>query len=114
MTVKIFDSDSNNVIGSENLSAIENGQDVITGTTTLDASKFELWWPSGMGSQKLYNVTVDLLTTDDKTIASVNKRMGFRTIVLNMEPISDEDLAKGITNGSNCRYIQPHGPVNCC
>lgn len=92
------------VVSSGELSDIENGRDVITGITTLARNDFELWWPSGLGPQKLYDVEVDVVWRG-KTIASVDKRMGFRTIVVNMEPISQEQLAQGIMDGANCEYM---------
>jgi beta-mannosidase len=110
MKYTIVDSDSHHQVSSGSFSDITNGGDVITGCTTLDASKYELWWPSGLGAQKLYNMSVEVISKG-KTIASVNKRMGFRTIVLNMEPISDIELSQGIINGSNCK-IRPHDPLH--
>lgn len=105
MRYTIVDSESRQVVSKGDFGEVENGGDVVTGVTSLDASKYELWWPNGLGSQKLYNMTVDVVS-DGKTIASVNKRMGFRTIVLNTEPISEEQLALGIINGSNCKLLQ--------
>lgn len=102
MRYTIIDSDSQDQVSSGNFSNVSNGGDVVTGITTLDASQYELWWPNGLGAQKLYNMSVEV-TFEGKTIASVNKRMGFRTIVLNMEPISDLELSQGIINGSNCK-----------
>lgn len=106
MRYTIIDSDSRQVVSKGDFGRVENGGDVVTGVTTLEASQYALWWPNGLGPQKLYNLTVDVVS-DGKRIASVNKRMGFRTIVLNTEPISEEQLALGIINGSNCkrRYL---------
>ncbi|PNP42354.1 hypothetical protein TGAMA5MH_06036 [Trichoderma gamsii] len=99
----IVDLDTQKQVSSGNLSNIENGGDVITGIATLDASEYELWWPNGLGAQKLYNVSVEIISSQ-KNIAAVTKRMGFRTIVLNMEPISDLQLSQGIINGSNFHF----------
>lgn len=111
MSCQIFDMDSNEQISSDNLSNIHNIGNTITGIATLDASKYELWWPNGLGAQKLYNIRVEIVS-DGKTIATVEKRMGFRTIVLNMEPISQEQLSQGIINGSNCRFFSENSVRN--
>ena len=102
MKYTVFDPEAGHQISSGSMSDVKNGGDVVTGIATLDASDYELWWPNGLGAQKLYNVIVDIVQ-GGKTIASVDKRMGFRTIVLNMEPISDLQISQGITNGSNCK-----------
>ena len=91
-------------VDSGYLGKVNNSQTVITGATNLDASKFDLWWPAGMGNQTLYNVTVEI-EVKNKTVASVVKRTGFRTIVLNMEPINNKQLAQGIAPGNNCKHI---------
>lgn len=100
----IVDLDTKKQVSNGSFSNIVNGGDVITGIATLNASEYELWWPNGLGAQKLYNMTVEIISKR-KTIASVSKRMGFRTIVLNMEPISDLELSQGIINGSNCKSL---------
>jgi beta-mannosidase len=102
MTYKIFDTDGNEQVSSDDLSNNHNIGNTITGIATLDASKYDLWWPNGLGAQKLYNIHVEIIS-GGKTIAKVEKRMGFRTIVLNMEPITEQQLSQGIINGSNCR-----------
>lgn len=89
-------------ISTGHLTNITNAGDVITGSATLDAEKYKLWWPAGMGAQNLYNITVDVVK-QNKALASVTKRTGFRTIVLNMGEITDEQLAQGIAPGNNCR-----------
>lgn len=115
MRYTILDPDAGDrVINSGELSDIENGGDVITSITTLDRDDFEQWWPSGLGPQKLDDVEVEVVWRD-KTIASVDKRMGFRTIVVNMEPISQEQLAQGFMDGANCEYMYPPQsfPLHC-
>ncbi|KAJ5618756.1 glycoside hydrolase family 2 protein [Penicillium lagena] len=93
MRYTIVDSDSHRRVSNGRFGQLENGGDVITGIAALKESDYELWWPNGLGPQKLYNMEVEVVF-GGRTIASVNKRMGFRTIVLNMEPISDLQLSQ--------------------
>lgn len=86
-----------------NVSVSDSG-DVVTGTTILDSEQYKLWWPVGLGEQNLYNISVGVLY-GDATIATVKKRMGFRTIVLNLGEITEEQRALGIAPGNNCMCL---------
>lgn len=108
MKYTVVDLDSGEIVSTGDFGTLENRNDVLTGVTTLDASQYQLWWPNGLGPQKFHNITTDLLLDKRSVIASVTKRMGFRTIVLNTEPISEAQLSLGIMNGSNCEI---HGIV---
>jgi beta-mannosidase len=76
----------------------------ITGSTIVPSDAVELWWPSGLGSQTLYYLTVDIVSKDDAPLATVVKRTGFRTIVLNEFPITQAQLDRGIAPGNNWHF----------
>ena len=92
------------VVAKGDISDVKITDDTISGAAVLDPSLFELWWPRGMGPQNLYNVTVDVISKKGRTLASTNKRTGFRTIVLNQGEITPEQIAQGIAPGSNWHF----------
>lgn len=104
MRYTILDMVTNATMDSGELTNVTNRGDVITGTTVLGGQKFKLWWPSGLGEQNLYYIAVEVLSSSGSVLASVTKRTGFRTIVLNMGVITDEQLAQGVAPGNNCKY----------
>lgn len=78
----IANSATNQTVSSGSLANLTSSNSTITGSVVLDPSLYELWWPYSMGPQNLYNLTVSLLDSSGKLLASVNKRTGFRTIVI--------------------------------
>ena len=102
MRYTIVDSTTKQIISTGNLTNITNAEDVITGSAVLRGDDYQLWWPHGLGNQHLYNITIDVVSKSGETITAVNKRTGFRTIVLNMGNITDEQLGQGIAPGNNC------------
>ncbi|KAI6083436.1 glycoside hydrolase family 2 protein [Hypoxylon rubiginosum] len=101
---KIVNLETNMEAGSGSLVNITNHGDVITGSAVLQADDYKLWWPTGLGPQSLYNITIDVVSESGDVITSVTKRTGFRTIVLNMNPVSDEEIAQGIAPGNHWHF----------
>ncbi|MGH7951636.1 MAG: glycoside hydrolase family 2 protein, partial [Limisphaerales bacterium] len=50
------------------------------GRGELEIKNPKLWWPNGMGEQPLYEVHVELLDANHKTIDSTSKRIGLREL----------------------------------
>ncbi|KAF2018760.1 glycoside hydrolase family 2 protein [Aaosphaeria arxii CBS 175.79] len=76
----------------------------INGSASVSKDAVELWWPVGLGPQKLYNMTINIIDSQESQLATVIKRVGFRTIVLNELPISREQLSLGIAPGNNWHF----------
>jgi beta-mannosidase len=95
---------SNNVALSGKLTNVTFSSSTITGSIIIPSDAVELWWPTGLGPQTLYNLTLDIIGSGDATIATVTKQTGFRTIVLNELPISQAQLDQGIAPGNNWHF----------
>lgn len=107
MQLSLTDSSGRQVL-QRPLSGVYSSTETITGSTTIDPASIQQWWPNGMGAQTLYTAKVDIITSSGRfgqsTIGSVERRVGFRTIVLNLDPITDEQLAQGVAPGSNWHF----------
>ncbi|KAF2765513.1 glycoside hydrolase [Teratosphaeria nubilosa] len=98
----------NITVSTGSLSDVNVTDAMVTGSTVISADIVDLWWPSQLGPQTLYYLTIDVVpatsSSSSKSVASVTKRVGFRTIVLNETPISDAQLAQGIAPGNNWHF----------
>ncbi|KAI5286655.1 hypothetical protein KEM54_006612 [Ascosphaera aggregata] len=101
--IKDFNNTSS-PIASGFLKHVTRRNATITGDITVDPLLPKLWWPSGMGERNLYQVTVKIIDKDCRTLASVTRRSGFRTIFLNQTPITQDQLRLGIAPGANWHF----------
>ncbi|KZZ90328.1 beta-mannosidase [Ascosphaera apis ARSEF 7405] len=104
LTLEIKESETSSPIVSAPLNHINRKNATITGDISIDHNLPNLWWPSGLGEQNLYYITVKVVDSNKKTVASVTKRSGFRTILLNQTPITNEQLEQGIAPGANWHF----------
>ncbi|KAL7784308.1 glycoside hydrolase family 2 protein [Trichoderma ceciliae] len=102
MHLKIVDS-KGKTLKEANLAGITQSNGTITGNTVI-SNKVDLWWPSGYGEQPLYTATVSLISSAFSKPATVTKRVGFRTIVLNLNAITAADKAKGVAPGASWKF----------
>jgi beta-mannosidase len=103
MNLKLTDSSGRTVLNAP-LEGVYNNNETVTGSTIIQSSCVQLWWPNGMGDQILYNATITVQDASGQTVATVERRVGFRTIVLNLTPISQEQLSLGIAPGANWHF----------
>jgi beta-mannosidase len=102
LNIQIMDI-NNSTVASGSLQNITSSGSTITGSIAVDGEACQLWWPHGLGPQNLYYFKISIVE-GSQTLTSVTKRSGFRTIVLNMTPISDAQLAQGIAPGNNWHF----------
>lgn len=94
----------NATVFSDSLNNLNCTNGSVTGSTSLANGSVDLWWPSQLGPQNLYYMTIDVVGSNNSSLASVTKRVGFRTIVLNEFPISQAQLDQGIAPGNNWHF----------
>ncbi|KAE8554084.1 hypothetical protein EYB25_002622 [Talaromyces marneffei] len=104
LTVEIKDAQNQTTIASGSLTNVTTSGNSISGITTVGADVPKLWWPTSMGDQNLYYITINVVNNNGKTLATITKRTGFRTIVLNQTNITHAQLALGIAPGANWHF----------
>ncbi|GMS92452.1 hypothetical protein PENTCL1PPCAC_14627, partial [Pristionchus entomophagus] len=62
---------------------------------SLKKHEFELWWPNGMGAQKMYDMVVRLTREDKKAFADRKVRFGIRKVELEQDYIDEQNKTKG-------------------
>lgn len=103
---------NNKTVTSGSLSNVNVTNATVTGSATVSQDLVDLWWPSQLGPQTLYYITINLVpsgassygSSANSSLATVTKRVGFRTIVLNESPISQAQLAQNIAPGNNWHF----------
>lgn len=104
MSIAVKDIKTGDVLASNPVDSVSMNGDSVTGHIVIDANAPKLWWPLNMGDQNLYNFTITVGDEHKKTLASVTRRAGFRTIFLNRSDITDEQRAMGIAPGANWHF----------
>lgn len=85
----------------------------VEGSIVLDGKGYKLWWPNGLGKQNLYDVEITVVDASGEVLAEVRKRTGFRTIVMNMGEVTEEEIEKGVAKGSHCEQTKCLSSMRC-
>jgi beta-mannosidase len=68
-------------------------------TMDLQVNDPQLWWPNNMGEQPLYEVTVELLNKEGVVLDSCIKRIGLRTLEVDIHPDEWGESFQFVVNG---------------
>ena len=98
----LFDS-KDKLVKNIALGDITSNNQTITGNTIIK-EPVDLWWPYNLGDPSLYRATIYIKSKSWHSSAVIEKRVGFRTIVLNLSPITDTQRAAGVAPGSNWHF----------
>ena len=96
------------LIYSSTLDHVHQRGQTITGHTIIPSSAVETWWPNEFGPRPLYNAQIKVVPERPNPvvdyIASITRKVGFRTIVLNLNNITAEEMAEGWAPGSHWHF----------
>ncbi|WP_297081375.1 glycoside hydrolase family 2 protein [uncultured Demequina sp.] len=87
------------VAGVEATATIDPGES--TAVVVVEVPDVELWWPHGHGEARLYDLAVELRSSDE-CLDSYDRRIGFRTVQVE---VTDEGDGAGFTYVVNGRAI---------
>ncbi len=76
---------------------------------TLNMEDVEFWWPRGYGDPSLYDATFRILDGSGKEVDSCTKRIGIRTIALDLTPTNTKDNPGRFCFMVNGEKIYIHG-----
>ena len=99
----VLQDSSNKTIHKGGLQNVKTSLGSISGDVEIPDGSVDLWWPTSLGPQNLYHVTIEI-ASDDGRLVSTQRRIGFRTIVLNQELVTDQQIDKGIAPGTNWHF----------
>lgn len=103
LRLTLKEANTDRTVVQTDLKDVYSSMETITGSTTVDPSYVDLWWPVGMGDQTLYRANIEIVH-DGTCITSVERRVGFRTIVLNLSHITADQVAQGLLPGANWNF----------
>ncbi|GMT23110.1 hypothetical protein PFISCL1PPCAC_14407, partial [Pristionchus fissidentatus] len=72
-----------------------NGLQTTTAQFKLNKKEYELWWPNGMGAQKMYEMNVRLTRQDKRAFAERTVRFGIRKVELIQDFIDESNHTIG-------------------
>lgn len=103
MTYTLYDANNDTVLEGQ-LSNVNVSGGAISGSTTVQSDAVECWWPNGFGNQTLYYMDISVRDDKNNSVGSSTRRIGFRTIVLNEDVVSQEQIDAGVAPGNNWHF----------